>query len=135
MSLALFIVPEKPLSIDPFVNGKAMAHVMDELDRLSEAAQVPVLLTFLDVSEMLEEFSDEDPEEFEEAPENPDAVWFDPAQGLQTVQSLVNTLQNQPELDFEEFRRQDVLDDLQELQKVLEVCLKENVRFHLALDC
>lgn len=139
MGSALYIVPEGELSIDSFISGKPMARAMEALDLVADAAGVPALFEFLDASEFLEEFGDFeddlDPEGLEDQKAASAVLWFEPAAGLKTVDALLQALKNHPETTLGETPLEDVVEDLQDLRQVLVACQKENVRFHLSVDC
>lgn len=63
--------------------------------------------------------------------ETPDAVWFDPEEGLVLFDALTKAVKSRPEalrsLD-------DVLDDLAEYRSVLEKTKTIHARWHLAFD-
>lgn len=140
MGVAVYILPEKKLSIDSFVNGKPVAGSMESIDALAIRLGVPVLDEFMDPEEvqaMLDELEvleeDEEDEEDEEPMPQDTHQWFDPIRGLVTIDALVQAIQSQPDLEFE-WGRELVLEDLQDMQRVLNVCVQEQVRFRLSWD-
>ncbi|GEM44921.1 hypothetical protein [Deinococcus cellulosilyticus] len=141
MSLALFIVPESELKVDAFIDGKALAHAIEDLQDLSERLGVTPLEEFMDHTEALDLLEDPDEDDLneddfaaEEQMASEDREWFDAAEALRTVSALLEALKSSPEQSFGGFTAEDVQEDLQDLQKVLQACQSEGVRFHLALD-
>ena len=103
MSAAYYIVSERPIEgFDQFVDGVALAHANDLLDRLAADAGVKPLIDFfsMDPEEVDSLFSelglDAEPEaadgptpggEVLTLEEAPPEVWFDALEGLTTIQA------------------------------------------------
>lgn len=143
MGVALFVVPEKGLKVDAFMDGKALAHAIEHLEDLCEALGVVPLEEFMDHTEALELLEDfEDDPEDEDLSEDfeaeealaADREWFDPSEAQATVQALLEALPDSVLTQFGPFGLSDVIEDLQDLKRILDACVAEDVRFHLALD-
>lgn len=133
MSLALYVVldAEEP-GFDVFVDGKAVAHAVDELDALCDAIGLPGLDTF--VGEPTDELDDAAPPDEGEDEDEPLAApghWFDAAEGVAWLQALVEAIEEQPEA-LED--AEGVLEDLGDIQHVLEQAQAARLRWHFAWD-
>ena len=133
MSLAIYIATEKKIrGFDPFVNGKAVAHIEDAaLEGLCTAAGTKSLLSFISQDpEDLADFLEGEGAEKTEG-ELPAEDWYAPEEGLQLAQGLVRYLeQNSSELP----NAGAVLEDLREYQRVFEKLVEKKVRWHFAVD-
>ncbi len=131
MSVAYYIVldNEDP-GFDTYVDGGAIAHEADELDALCDEAGVERLETFNGQSmDELSEMLDEDIELPEG--EDPDAVWFEPQEGIEWIDKLIEAIHDNPDaLQAPE----DVIADLNDYKSVLTQALAVGARWHLALD-
>lgn len=123
MSVAWYIVLEQKIpALDPFVNGKALAHASKELDALTKQAGLRPLMEFFSAS----------PAELkslgvEGANELPTEQWFTAEDGLRTVRALI--------VEAEKGKMgQRILDDLAKFERVLEAAYEHGVRWHLAVD-
>jgi hypothetical protein len=127
MSAALYIVLEKDVDFDYFVNGKVLSRVEPQLAELAEELGVPSLMSFFSVSPEEAEAFDIDLDEIEIPP----AQWFDAVEGLRTVRALIDHLEGSPD----SLANTDaILRDLREYEKVLGQADAQKVRWHLAVD-
>jgi len=131
MSVAYYIVldNDEP-GFDPFVNGKAIAHAIEELDQLCEQAGLPRLESFIgqsaeDVAELLGE--DIDWPEDEEA----EHVWHTADSGIAYIEALIHAIRN---MQHGSQASDEVLEDLEEYKNVLEQAKEVGAKWHLALD-
>ncbi len=131
MSVAYYVVldVEEP-RFDPWVNGKAVAHAVEELDALCQQSGLQTLDSFLgqameDIADMLDEDI--------ELPDGDDglAKWFEPAEGIALIESIVSVIQQNP---TSLSSSAEVLEDLAEYQTVLEKARGIKARWHFALD-
>ena len=134
MAASLYIVVEgEDPGYDIFVNGHALARNEDALERLAESLRVQPLLQFFSADEnsmcVLLEQGAGDPDW---ARHLPDPQWFDPAQGLITVRSLIQYLSESP-LSFGS-ETQPSLIELREYETVLAKTQKYHLRWHLAVS-
>lgn len=131
MSAACFVVLEKEIpGFDPFVNGKAIPLFAGELDAECEDLGVRPLISFFSmepeelagflVSEGLDELAPLAKEE-----------WFDPKEGIRTLEALIAAAPSIPALAG---RAEPVLEDLGDILGILRRALEEGVRFHLQYD-
>jgi hypothetical protein len=134
MSVILFIELEREVpNLKDNLGGKGWAVASVVLDQLAgELGLTPVgEMTSMSpeaFAELAEEAGDTGEYEFTEG-------WFDPAEGIRTVEGLLAHLEARPEPtkgwvhpDYYEF----ALDDMREALKVLRAARGEGVRFHFA---
>lgn len=134
MAASLYIVVEgEDPGFDIFVNGHALARNEDALERLAESQQVAPLLQFFSADEnsmcLLLEQGAGDPDWAHHLPE---PQWFDPADGLITVRTLIRFLVETPVSFGSETLP--ILSELREYECVLEKALKRKLRWHLAVS-
>lgn len=134
MAASLYIVVEgEDPGFDIFVNGHALARNEDALERLAESLGVAPLLQFFSADEnsmcVLLEQGAGDPDW---AHHLPDPQWFDPADGLTSVRSMIEFLRTSPAALGSE--TQPVLTELREYETVLAKTLRYNLRWHLAVS-
>ncbi len=130
MSLAYYLeFDPEDLDVES-VDGKSVARAIDKLNTMAEALDLKPLEAFLgqaigNVGDMLDDDMD--------LPDGEDgvAVWFEPADGLATIQGLTAALRADPTLVK---RSDDVLEDLQGFQSALETAAKSGAKWHLAID-
>jgi hypothetical protein len=121
MSLAYYPNFEHLLEgFDPVTvfDGKALAKASDALMVIAKRLKVTSLEEFFGA---VPELDDIDIEE----------RWFNPEEGLKTVIALTDYLQQHPKVIPVQ---KAVIEDLQNLQKVLELAQQSNIRWHLAID-
>lgn len=131
MSVAYYIVLDNDApDFDSFVNGKAVAHAIEDLNELCEQAGLPLLESFVgqsvdDIADMLGEDIDL-PED-----ETGEHVWHTAEAGITYLDSLMDAIRNnQHGLEASS----DVLEDLEEYKSVLEQAKDASMKWHLALD-
>jgi hypothetical protein len=134
MAASLYIVVEgEDPGFDIFVNGHALARNEDALERLAETLHVPPLLEYFSADEnsmcLLLDQGAGDPDW---ARNLPAPQWFDPADGLVTVRTLIRYLIASPLCLGSETSR--VLDELREYERVLEKARKRKLRWQLAVS-
>lgn len=134
MAASLYIVVEgEDPGFDIFVNGHALARNEDSLERLAESLRIAPLLQFFSADEnsmcLLLEQGAGDPEWARHLPE---PQWFDPADGLTTVRTLIRYLIASPVSLGSETAA--VLNELREYERVLEKTRKHKLRWHLAVS-
>ncbi len=129
--MALFIVCEEKVDFDTFVNGKALSKVIDELDKVAAELGAQPLMSFfsMEPDEALSFLEDHDVEL--ESIEVPEVQWFSAREGLATVRSLLEFLQQNVDVVA---NRESVVSDLQEFEKVLSQADAGNIRWYLAID-
>lgn len=131
MSVAYYVVldVEEP-GFDAFVNGKAVAHAAEELEALCQQSGLQTLDSFL--GQGMEDFADLLDEDIE-LPDGDDgqAKWFDPAEGIALIESIVSAIQQNPAALS---CSAEVLEDLEEYRAVLEKAREIKAKWHLALD-
>lgn len=131
MSLACYLVLDRDdPGFDTFVNGKAVAHALDDLEALCCGLGLPTLESFMGQSiDAIEHLLGEDID----LPEGDDgeAQWFDPAEGIALIDAIASAIQ-QSATPLPSAAA--VLDDLGEFKAVLEQARTINARWHLAMD-
>jgi hypothetical protein len=134
MGAAVYIVLEKALpGLQPavMVDGKSIAQNWDDLNGLGRAKGARPLEEFLSTSrDELACLIGEDAVQ-ESDIELPSEEWFLCAEGLATVQALVDLVRASPAFVADQER---VLKDLQSYQEVLKAGAAAAARFHLAFD-
>ena len=134
MAASLYIVVEgEDPGFDTFVNGHALARNEDALEQLAGSMQVAPLLQFFSAEEnsmcLLLDQGAGDPDW---ALHLPEPQWFDPADGLATVQALIGFLAEAPASFGSETIP--VLGELREYERVLEKARMYKLRWHLAVS-
>ncbi len=135
MSVAYYIVldSEDP-GFESFVNGKAVAHAVEELDLLADSLGIPHLDDF--IGQSMEEFADLLGEDVELADEDDDGEsvaekWFPAQEGVAYFDKLSAALRATPTAVDE---AEAVLEDLAEYRAVLTQADQAGMKWHLALD-
>jgi hypothetical protein len=104
---------------------ECLPQALEELDGLARAAGRDPLSTFLTVSpEQLSRFGAGASDQ-----ELPPSVWFDPADGLQTVDWLVSRLSASPDEDD-----QRLVPELKAIQSSLSAAIANRHRFRFLMD-
>ena len=132
MSVAYYIVLEDEVpGLDPFVNGKAIAHAGEKtLAALCRSLGVRPLTDF--VSEDPDELAGLlDDDGFDMPGDWPQVEWFDADQGLATVRALQRHLVANPDALHD---AEAIVGELVEYALVLEHARDAEVRWRLALD-
>lgn len=134
MAASLYIVVEgEDPGFDIFVNGRALARNEDALERLAARLGVSQMLDFFSADEnsmaLLLEQGAGNPEWARHLPE---PQWFDPQEGLRTVATLVEFLEDTPSALGSETDA--VLQELREYGRVLLKTADRRLRWHLAVS-
>lgn len=134
MAASLYIVVQgEDPGFDIFVNGHALARNEDALEHLAESLHVAPLLQFFSADEnsmcLLLEQGAGDPEWARNLPE---PQWFDPADGLATIRTLIRYLVGSPACFGSETLP--ILNELREYERVLEKTKLHKLRWHLAVS-
>jgi hypothetical protein len=130
----MYIVVEgEDPGFDIFVNGRALARYEDALERVALRLGVKPLIEFFSADENSMSLL------IEEGAGNPELIrrlpppqWYAAGDGLETVRTLVATLQDDPQQLGTE--GQQVLSELQEYARVLEKAMRAGLRWHLAVS-
>ena len=130
MGAAFYPVLEHPIDgckPELAVSGKALSRNTEAVERLCQKFGLKSLMDFY--SESAEETAaliGEDPEYFDDFPP---LQWFDPADGLRTVQTLIKNLasNNEPSVPG-------LIQDLQSLENVFLKAQQAKTRFRLRAD-
>lgn len=134
MAASMYIVVEgEDPGYDIFVNGRALARYESALERLAIELGIKPLLEFFSADE------DSMALLIEEGAGNPDLLkrlpppqWFSPADGLNTVDALLASLEADPyQLGSE---GEVVISELREYQTVLRKTAERQLRWHLAVS-
>lgn len=131
MSVAYYVVLDRDdPGFDTFVNGKAVAQALDDLNALCYGLELPTLESFMGQS--MEEIEDLLGEDID-LPDGDDGEpkWFDPADGIALIDALVSAIQ-QTATPMPAAAA--VLDDLEAFKTVLEQARTIKAQWHLALD-
>jgi hypothetical protein len=132
MGAELFIVLERQASdVETYVNGRHLSQAEPQLDELAVQAGVTPLMNFFsqDPEEALEMMADigVDADDVK----LPEETWFEPTEGLKTVQTLIERLTERPELCE---NAAEIVGELEEFQAVLTYAQRESIRWHLGVD-
>jgi hypothetical protein len=132
MGVSYFLVAKEKQSraaeAGPNIGGKPLAKAHDDLSPVLQAAGVPDLMEYFsadpaEVEAMLgEELDDVQP---------PPEQWFEPTLLLLPVTTLLAHLRKTPEFVP---RQNDVISDLEEMERVLLLAAEEKTLVHLAMD-
>ncbi|WP_158751645.1 hypothetical protein [Acidobacterium sp. S8] len=134
MSASMYIVVEgEDPGFDIFVNGRGLARNEDALEKLALRLGVKPLLEFFSADEnsmalLLEEGAG-DPEW---AKTLPPPQWFSPDDGLVTIGTLLDFLQDNPSALGSETAA--VLNELEEYERVLRKTSTRSLRWQLAVS-
>ncbi len=124
MSLAWYVVLDREVpNLDPFLNGKALARSAPAISRLAAKLGVRDLGDFISASPA--EIADLVEDEI--ADELPPESWYSPEEGLRVVRAMVKEVAKSS-------RMGDVLADLREVERVLDLAEHVGARWHLAVD-
>jgi hypothetical protein len=150
MGSAYYIAVERQVDgLETHVDGKSLAKCK-YLDGLANQAKVRPLLEFFSMNpEEAESIFDEVDEE-EAAPEFPPEVWFEAADGLDTIRGLIKVLEqgpgdlpddpvpnffpNLPPFKPTPPPQEAILEDLMAFEAVLTQLDATKIRWHLAVD-
>jgi hypothetical protein len=132
MGSALFIALEQEIpGFDPFVNGKVLADASDELDAAAAKLKVtPLMQYFSQDAEETASFLEGEGVEMDDF-EIPPETWFPAADGLKTVEALLDHFEHMPNSPPQAV---DIVRELQEFRTVLHRAADHEVRWHLDVD-
>ena len=131
MSVAYYIVLDNDdPGFETFVNGKAVAHAVEELDALCDQDQLAKLDSFMGQSlDDLAEMLDEDLELPDDI--DTDANWFLPEEGMVAIDGLIAAVRKNSN---KVTSADEVIEDLLEYKDVLSKAQAIGAKWHLALD-
>lgn len=130
----MYIVVEgEDPGFDTFVNGRSLARHEDALEKLALALKVRPLIDFFSADEnsmalLIEEGAGDQ----ELLRRLPPPQWYSPAEGLQTVEALVEALRDDPQQLGTEGKQ--VISELKEYAEVLAKARDRQMRWHLAVS-
>ena len=134
MSAAIYISTETPSSADQIaVNGKYFILHIDNISAIGEDHGLRRLDEFISYS--LEEtlaFVDESITSSEEIEESYQEEWFEPKEGLELIKKYIDLVKNYHSLS--QATKKHCLEDMESYKSVLEILVKENVRWHFSHD-
>ena len=125
MGLAYYVETEGELrDLDPvdYMDGVLLAEADESI--------FPEAYEELSITPLSEFFGAMPANFLDEAEACTEDAWFDADEGLQTVQSLISYLQDNPELA----RDNGLMEDLKGMEDILMACADESVRWRLAMD-
>jgi hypothetical protein len=134
MAASMYIVVEgEDPGFDTFVNGRSLARHEDALEKLALRLGVRPLIEFFSADEnsmalLIEEGAGDQ----ELLRRLPPPQWYSPADGLTTVQALLQALRDDPQQLGTEGKQ--VLSELKEYAEVLEKARDREMRWHLAVS-
>lgn len=134
MAASMYIVVEgEDPGFDTFVNGRSLARHEDALEKLALSLGVRPLIEFFSADEnsmalLIEEGAGDQ----ELLRKLPPPQWYAPADGLKTVQALLQALRDDPQQLGTEGKQ--VLSELKEYAEVLEKARDREMRWHLAVS-
>jgi hypothetical protein len=104
--------------------GKSFARADNELKKIYKKLKLKPIIEFFgqDQSDLLGEGEETPAEEL---------PWFEPEEGLKTIQGLIHYLNENPNAIK---NAADVMNDLIEFEKALEICSDKDAKWHLAMD-
>jgi hypothetical protein len=130
----MYIVVEgEDPGFDTFVNGRSLARHEDALEKLALSLGVRPLIEYFSADEnsmalLIEEGAGDQ----EMLRRLPPPQWYLPADGIQTVQTLLRALRDDPQQLGTEGKQ--VLSELKEYAEVLEKARDREMRWHLAVS-
>lgn len=134
MAASMYIVVEgEDPGFDTFVNGRSLARHEDALEKLALSLGARPLIEFFSADEnsmalLIEEGAGDQ----ELLRKLPPPQWYQPADGLKTVQALLQALRDDPQQLGTEGKQ--VLSELKEYAEVLEKARDREMRWHLAVS-
>ena len=126
MSVAYFIVLENDeVDFDTYVNGKAIAHAVDEIAKFCTTHGLKTIEDFhsQDVNELMEDFDDI------EIPEQ-EILWFDAQDGIDWVTALLEKIESKRP----SFANEAIIEDLREYLEVFKNIKTVDTKWHLEID-
>jgi hypothetical protein len=134
MAASMYIVVEgEDPGFDTFVNGRSLARHEDALEKLALALGVRPLIDFFSADEnsmalLIEEGAGDQ----ELLRRLPPPQWYSPAEGLKTVEALLEALRDDPQQLGTEGKQ--VISELKEYAEVLAKTRDRGMRWHLAVS-
>ena len=134
MAASMYIVVEgEDPGFDIFVNGRSLARHEDALERLALRLGVRPLIEFFSADENSMSLLIEEGAGNQELMRRlPPPQWYSPADGLSTVQSLLDALMDEPQQLGTEGEQ--VISELMEYSRVLKKTHDRKMRWHLAVS-
>jgi len=133
MSLAIYPVFEQPLETDEFDPslGEALAENIEVLEELADEADLVSLSVLADSREVPVDFEGDADELMDMF--GPSTEWNDAGEGLIVVQALLSHLRASPEALAQLSGADAVIEELEELARILQAADAEGVRFRLEI--
>jgi len=137
MSAVLYVVLEREIpTIDNIFRGEALGRMEPRLRRMCRELGVPNLSRFIseDADSLAERYEEDFDNLAEVAPELTAAAterWFGAGDGLVTVRALITKLRQEPDTVR---RSEEVLQDLEDLERILGEADSHAVRWYLAAE-
>jgi hypothetical protein len=130
----MYIVVEgEDPGFDIFVNGRSLARHEDALERLALRLGVRPLIEFFSADENSMSLLIEEGAGNQELMRRlPPPQWYSPAEGLSTVQALLDALMDEPQQLGTEGEQ--VISELMEYARVLKKTRDREMRWHLAVS-
>jgi hypothetical protein len=134
MAASMYIVVEgEDPGFDIFVNGRSLARHEDALEKLALRLGVRPLIEFFSADENSMSLLIEEGAGNQELMRRlPPPQWYSPADGLGTVQALLDALIDEPQQLGTEGEQ--VISELMEYSRVLKKTLDRKMRWHLAVS-
>jgi hypothetical protein len=134
MAASMYIVVEgEDPGFDIFVNGRSLARHEDALERLALRLGVRPLIEFFSADENSMSLLIEEGAGNQELMRRlPPPQWYSPADGLSTVQALLDALMDEPQQLGTEGEQ--VISELMEYARVLKKTHERQMRWHLAVS-
>jgi hypothetical protein len=134
MAASMYIVVEgEDPGFDIFVNGRSLARHEDALEKLALQLGVRPLIEFFSADEnSMSLLIEEGAGNRELMRRLPPPQWYSPADGLSTVQALLNALIDEPQQLGTEGEQ--VISELMEYVRVLKKTHDRQMRWHLAVS-
>jgi hypothetical protein len=133
MSLGIYPVFEPKLTGVKFdALGEVLAANFKALDKIARAAKLTPFTAFADSREIPEDF-DGDPDDLAELMGDW-TEWFDPGEGRAAIQELTDHIKTSPNASKRLDEAGGVVEELEELARVLAVAETEGVRFRLEMS-
>jgi hypothetical protein len=133
MSLGIYPVFEPELAATEFdALGEALAHNFELLDQIARTAKLKPFTAFADKRSIPEDFNG-DPDELEEIM-GEWTEWFEPAEGRAAMQALADHIRTNPKVLRKVDEAAWVVEELEEMVRVLAVAETEGVRFRLEMS-
>ncbi len=134
MAASMYIVVEgEDPGFDIFVNGRSLARHEDALEKLALRLGVRPLIEFFSADENSMSLLIEEGAGNQELMRRlPPPQWYSPADGLSTVQALLDALMDEPQQLGTEGEQ--VISELMEYVRVLKKTRDRQMRWHLAVS-